>query len=123
MRLLSVDLLDDVGSVVLADPSEGMIEMARRRIEAEGLVDATAIVFDFPSDEPPPGAPFDLAVSLLVLHHVEDTAATLRSVREALVPPKPRRKTKPTRASKEKRLSEKKRRAEIKKGRGKPAGD
>jgi ribosome-associated protein len=44
-------------------------------------------------------------------------------VREALVPPKPRRKTKPTRASKEKRLSEKKRRAEIKKGRGKPAGD
>jgi 2-polyprenyl-3-methyl-5-hydroxy-6-metoxy-1,4-benzoquinol methylase len=84
--LLGLDLLADVGSVVLADPSEGMIEMARRRIDAEGIVDATAIVFDFPSDEPPPGAPFDLAVSLLVLHHVEDTAATLRSVRDALVP-------------------------------------
>lgn len=84
--LLGLDLLDDVASVVLADPSEGMIEQARHRIEAEGIVDATAIVFDFPADEPPPGAPFDLVVSLLVLHHVEDTAATLRSIREALVP-------------------------------------
>ena len=28
--------------------------------------------------------PFDLAVSLLVLHHVEDTAATLRSILAAL---------------------------------------
>ena len=40
-------------------------------------MDASAIVFDFPADEPPAGAPFDLAVSLLVLHHVEDTEATL----------------------------------------------
>jgi ubiquinone/menaquinone biosynthesis C-methylase UbiE len=84
--LLGLDLLADVGSVLLTDPSEGMIEQARRRIEAEGLVDARAIVFDFPAAEPPPGAPFDLAVSLLVLHHVEDTAATLRSIHEALVP-------------------------------------
>lgn len=44
-------------------------------------------------------------------------------VREALVPPKPRRKTKPTRASKERRLDEKKRRSQVKKGRGKPSGD
>jgi 2-polyprenyl-3-methyl-5-hydroxy-6-metoxy-1,4-benzoquinol methylase len=84
--LLGLDLLADVGSVVLADPSEGMIEQARRRIEAEGIVDATAIVFDFPAVEPPPGAPFDLAVSLLVLHHVEDTAATLRSIHAMLAP-------------------------------------
>lgn len=44
-------------------------------------------------------------------------------VREALIPPKPRRKTKPTRASKERRLDDKKRRSEVKKGRGKPTGD
>ncbi len=84
--LLGLDLLADVGSVVLADPSEGMIEVARTKIEAEGLVDAEAVVFDFPADEPPTGAPFDLAVSLLVLHHVEDTAATLRSIHAALAP-------------------------------------
>lgn len=84
--LLGLDLLADVGSVVLADPSEGMIEVARTKIEAEGVVDAAAIVFDFPSADPPAGAPFDLAVSLLVLHHVEDTGATLRSIHRALAP-------------------------------------
>ena len=84
--LLGLDLLADLGSVVLTDPSEGMVEVARTKIEEEGIVDARAVVFDFPSDEPPPGAPFDLAVSLLALHHVEDTAATLRSIHVTLVP-------------------------------------
>jgi ubiquinone/menaquinone biosynthesis C-methylase UbiE len=84
--LLGLDLLHDIGSVVLADPSEGMIEVARTKIEAQGIVDATAIVFDFPSERLPDGAPFDLAVSLLALHHVEDTAATLRSIHATLVP-------------------------------------
>ncbi len=40
-------------------------------------------------------------------------------VREALVPPRPRKKTKPTRASRQKRLDNKHRRSEVKKGRGK----
>jgi len=44
-------------------------------------------------------------------------------VREALVPPKPRRRTRPTAASKKKRVDEKKKRGEIKKGRGKVRGD
>ena len=39
-------------------------------------------------------------------------------IREGLVPPTPRRKTRPSRASKERRLDEKKRRSIIKKGRG-----
>ena len=84
--LLGLDLLDDVGSVVLADPSAGMVTVARTKIETQGVVDATAIVFDFPAREPPPGAPFDVAVSLLVLHHVENTSSTLRSIYESLVP-------------------------------------
>lgn len=84
--LLGLDLLADIGSVVLTDPSEGMIEVARTKIEAEGIVDAQAVVFDFPADDPPEDAPFDLAVSLLVLHHVEDTEATLRSIHAALAP-------------------------------------
>ena len=84
--LLGLDLLADLRSVVLSDPSEGMVEVARTKIEAEGIVDATAIRFDFPAHEPPPGAPFDLAVSLLALHHVEDTQAMLRSIAAALAP-------------------------------------
>ena len=49
----------------------------------------------------------------------EEVAQRLAAlVREALIPPKPRRKTRPTKASREKRLQEKKHRADIKKGRG-----
>ena len=84
--LLGLDLLADLASVTLTDPSEGMIEAARDRIEADGLVDATAYVYDVPSTRLPPGAPFDLAVSLLALHHVADTAATLASIHAMLVP-------------------------------------
>lgn len=84
--LLGLDLLADIGSVVLTDPSEGMIEVARTKIEAEGVLDATAVVFDFPSDAVPEGAPFDLAVSLMALHHMEDTRATLASIAAALAP-------------------------------------
>ena len=42
-------------------------------------------------------------------------------VREALIPPKPRKKTRPSKASREKRLQEKKQRSQVKKGRGKPS--
>jgi len=39
-------------------------------------------------------------------------------IRENIVPPKPRKKTRPTRASKERRLDDKKKRSKLKKGRG-----
>ncbi len=49
----------------------------------------------------------------------EDVTQRLAALlREPLVPPRPRRKTKPTKASKERRLDDKKRRSIIKKGRG-----
>ena len=83
--LLGLDLAADVGSVTLTDPSEGMIAVARQKIAAEDIRNASAMVYDLPA-EPPAGAPFDLAVSLLVLHHVEDTGATLRSIHGMLAP-------------------------------------
>jgi ubiquinone/menaquinone biosynthesis C-methylase UbiE len=83
--LLGLDLLADVASVVLADPSLGMIDVAEGKILANGIADASAIVFDLPGD-PPPGAPFDLVTSLLALHHIEDTEAVLRSVFAMLGP-------------------------------------
>jgi ubiquinone/menaquinone biosynthesis C-methylase UbiE len=83
--LLGLNLLVDVGSVVLADPSAGMVREARVKITAAGITDASAIVFDVPAP-PPPGSPFDVVVSSLVLHHVEDTQGVLRSVHEMLRP-------------------------------------
>jgi len=48
----------------------------------------------------------------------EVTQRLVALIRENLVPPKPRRRTKPTRASKERRLEDKKRRSRVKQGRG-----
>ncbi len=83
--LLGLDLLGDIDSVVLADPSQGMVEMARAKITAGGIEGATAIVYDV-TDEPPADAPFHLVVSMLVMHHVEDNEAVLRTVHSMLVP-------------------------------------
>lgn len=44
-------------------------------------------------------------------------------LREALIPPKPRKKTRPTAASRQRRMEEKRQRGQIKKGRGKPSGE
>ena len=83
--LLGLDLAADVGSVTLTDPSDGMIAVARQKIAAGDIRNASAMVYDLPA-EPPDGAPFDLAVSLLALHHVEDTGATLHSIHGMLAP-------------------------------------
>ena len=49
----------------------------------------------------------------------EVTRRLAELVREALIVPKPRRKSKPSRAAKEKRLEEKRRKSQTKKDRGK----
>jgi 2-polyprenyl-3-methyl-5-hydroxy-6-metoxy-1,4-benzoquinol methylase len=69
--------------LVLAEPSAGMRDVATAKVAAAGLTDVTVIAHDVTSDAPPDGA-FDLAVSLLVLHHVEDTRSVLRAVHALL---------------------------------------
>lgn len=83
--LLGLELAPNVASVLLAEPSQGMLEMARRKLAEDGPPNVTAVAWGLEGD-PPPGAPFDLAVSLLVLHHVRDTAAALRAVHALLTP-------------------------------------
>lgn len=83
--LLGLELATDVGEMVLAEPSAGMLEVARQKLSSSGPLNVSAIQFDVPG-EPPHGEPFDLAVSLLVLHHVADTAAALRSIHALLAP-------------------------------------
>lgn len=83
--LLGLALADDVGEVVLADPSAGMIEVATEKLGGLGVETIRAIRHDLVAD-PPPADGFDVAVSLLVLHHIEDTHAALAAIRELLVP-------------------------------------
>jgi ubiquinone/menaquinone biosynthesis C-methylase UbiE len=81
--LLGLALVEDVGEVVLLDPSAGMIEVATAKIAAGSLPSVHAVRHDLLAD-PPPDAPFDVAVSLLVLHHIADTAAALSAIRDLI---------------------------------------
>jgi len=75
--LLALALADRVGHVTLADSSTGMLEVARRKIEAGRIDNARTLLLDL-SKDPLPAARFDLVCSLLTLHHVRDTDALLR---------------------------------------------
>lgn len=82
--LLGMALRDHFGSLVLADTSDGMLTEAARKISDGGLVGVSTAHFDLATDAPPPGAPFDLVVSLLLLHHVKDTRAALSGMHRLL---------------------------------------
>jgi ubiquinone/menaquinone biosynthesis C-methylase UbiE len=89
--LLGLAIRDRVGSgrlaeLLLTDPSPGMLEVAAAKVRDGRLAGVTTAPFELGADAEPPGAPFDLALSILMLHHVEDTAAALRAVRSLLVP-------------------------------------
>ena len=83
--LLGLALVDDVAEVVLLDPSAGMIEVATAKLADGALPTVRAVRHDLLADAPP-AEPFDVAVSLLVLHHLADTRAALGAIRELLVP-------------------------------------
>lgn len=78
--LLGLALAGEVGELVLAEPSAGMLEIAREKLIGDDSAAITAIPFDLTTDDAPPGAPFDLAISLLVLHHLADTGAALAAI-------------------------------------------
>jgi ubiquinone/menaquinone biosynthesis C-methylase UbiE len=83
--LLGLALLDEIGELVLAEPSDGMLAVIAEKLALADLRQVTAIKLDLVADAPP-AEPFDLAVSLLVLHHIENTAAALAAVRRLLRP-------------------------------------
>jgi ubiquinone/menaquinone biosynthesis C-methylase UbiE len=81
---LSILLSDRVGSVVVTDPSAGMVQVARERIQAAGLSDRLRAVQVDLTTHPLDGA-FDVVWSSMALHHVRDLDGLLRSVAELLV--------------------------------------
>ena len=78
--LLGLALAGDVGQMVLADPSAGMLEVVNEKLAAGSPSNVSGLRLDLLADPPPPGAPFDLVVSLLVLHHLADTGAALAAI-------------------------------------------
>ena len=83
--LLGLELAGDVGEIVLAEPSQGMLEVARAKLESGTWSNASAVAYDLLHDSSP-GRPFDLAISLLMLHHVADTGVALAAIHALLAP-------------------------------------
>ncbi|MDN5894689.1 MAG: class I SAM-dependent methyltransferase [Nocardioides sp.] len=81
---LSILLADRVASVVVTDPSAGMVKVARERIETAGLSDRLrAVQADLTLDRLD-GA-YDVVWSSMALHHVQDLDQLLQSVAGLLV--------------------------------------
>jgi ubiquinone/menaquinone biosynthesis C-methylase UbiE len=83
--LLGLALLPHVGSVVLADASGGMLDVADAKIAAGDHPGARTLRHVLTVDDLPDER-FDLVVSLMALHHVPDTAAALDRIAALLVP-------------------------------------
>jgi SAM-dependent methyltransferase len=83
--LLSRALAPDLGPITLVDTSEGMTAQAASKVAAATPHDVTAWCGDL-RDPGAPIGPYELAYSMLALHHIDDVAGTLRAVHDALQP-------------------------------------
>ena len=83
--LLSFALRDALGELTLADTSPGMLAVLREKIARAGIANMHPVQLDLLSD-PPPTTRYDLAYSLMTLHHIPDTAAILRALHDLLAP-------------------------------------
>ncbi len=83
--LLGLALAPHVGSVVLADASGGMLDVADAKIAAGDHpgVSTRRLVLTV---DPLPADRFDLVVSLMALHHVQDTDAAMAEIAALLDP-------------------------------------
>lgn len=84
--LVSQALQDAVGPITLADTSAGMREQIQRKIEAGSLHHARVWDIDLNTAATPPGERFDLIVTSMVLHHVEQLDPMLAAFAALLEP-------------------------------------
>jgi cyclopropane fatty-acyl-phospholipid synthase-like methyltransferase len=79
--LLGLALVGGLGSLVLSDPSVGMREVAEAKVRKLGLSNVEVIDLDLMQpDAATAGGGFDLVISQMMIHHVEDTSTLLRAV-------------------------------------------
>lgn len=83
--LLSFPLKDELGPILLADSSAGMLDVVAEKIAAQGVTNMTPVKLDLLAD-PSPAQRFDLVVTSMTLHHVPDTDHILSVFRDLLQP-------------------------------------
>lgn len=84
--LLGFMLRDRFADLTLADVSDGMLEVAERKVAAAGDPHVRAVKLDLMSG-PQPDRRFDVVFSAMTLHHIADTQEILRRFREVLTRP------------------------------------
>jgi len=83
--LLSFPLKEQLGPILMADSSTGMLEVVAEKIAAQGVANMTPLKLDLLAD-PAPEQTFDLIVTSMTLHHVPDTDHILRVFHDLLNP-------------------------------------
>ncbi|HEY9765061.1 MAG TPA: class I SAM-dependent methyltransferase, partial [Chroococcales cyanobacterium] len=81
--LLSFALHEDLGTIVLTDTSEGMLDVLREKIKVAGITNMQPLRLDLLVDPPPPGL-FDLIFLQMALHHIPDVDAILQIFHDLL---------------------------------------
>ncbi|MCG7336144.1 methyltransferase domain-containing protein [Sporosarcina sp. ACRSM] len=76
--LVSLELSDVVGSILLVDSSEQMLEVAQAKISHRGISNATVLYADFTQETPELKA--DIILMSLVLLHIPDTEKILQTL-------------------------------------------
>ncbi len=84
--LLSQHLVDDVGHLIVADPSEGMREVARGKVDSGVLPGAEVIDLDLARDPAPDHLEVDVVATVMALHHVPDLPPVLAAFAQLLAP-------------------------------------
>lgn len=83
--LLSFALQPRLGRISLADSSEGMLTVLNEKILVSRIENMRPLKLDLVTD-PLPHERYDLIYTLMTFHHIEDTAALLRSLHTVLAP-------------------------------------
>lgn len=76
--LVSLELTDLVGSILLVDSSEQMVEVAKAKISQKGITNSEALYSDFTQGTPDLKA--DIVLMSLVLLHIPDTKKILHGL-------------------------------------------
>lgn len=83
--LLSFPLKDELGAILMADSSAGMLEVVNAKIASQGVSNMRTRQLDLLAD-PAPSERFDLIVTAMTLHHVPHTDQIFSVFHELLKP-------------------------------------
>lgn len=83
--LLSLGLLPMVRSITGIDSSQGMLDVLNEKIRGQGFRNMKTICADLAQGDPLPGQ-YDLVVSSMAFHHIQQTEPLLKALYSALRP-------------------------------------